>query len=188
MPNMDYLRRQNISQRNRQFLTSYDWELWIDFSNYKFYHPTMNTLILQTKAIQNVNPTLTHSLLETDIRGFHYIQPGMTDNKANANFTLELADFDDQSLKYWFLDWQNKMDSSTTHASYRREDLMVNCYVWRLNGNRQKVWQMEYINCLPDTTSYSDVYDGNKAIVGDGATISIKGEMAIPTPLTQPLS
>lgn len=189
MGNMDYLRRSNISLVNRQFLTTYDWSLYIDFSKYKFYHPPMQTLLLQTKAINNVDPTLTNNLLQTEIRGFRVQQAGMTNNYDKANFSLDLADFEDQSIKYWFLEWQNKMDSLTTHAGYRREDLMVDCYVWRLNSNQQKVWEMKYINCLPESTSYSDQYTSDKQLSGaDGVTINIRGEMVIPTPLTQPLA
>lgn len=189
MPNMDFLRRQNMSQRSRQFLTTYDWEFLIDFSNYKFYHPAMNTLKLQTKEISGVDPTLNTSILTTDIRGFRIQQPGMTNNYEKATFTINLADFEDQTIKYWMLDWQNKMDSLTTHASYRREDLFVDAYVWRLNGNQQKVWEMHYINCLPQTTAYNDPYNGEKQLVGaDGTSIAFQGEMVIPTPLTTPLA
>lgn len=189
MGNMDFIRRQNISQINRQFLTSYDWAFYIDFSKYRFYHPTMEMLLCQTRTITGVNPTLDNTPLTTDIRGFKIQQAGMTKNDANASFGLDIADFEDQSIKYWFLDWQNKMDSITTHTSHRRQDLMVDCYVWRLNSNQQKVWEMHYINCLPQTTSYDDLYTSDKQLVGaNGTTIQINGEMAIPTPLTQPLA
>lgn len=189
MANMDYLRRQNMSQRPRQFLTTYDWEFEIDFSQYKFYHPPMNTLRLQAKSIVGIDPTLTNTLLTTEIRGFRFQQAGMTNNYEKASFTLQLADFEDQTVKYWFLDWQNKMDSLTTHTGYRREDLMVDCYIWRLNNALQKVWEMHYINCLPSQTQYDDQYTGDKQLVGaDGTSITIQGEMVIPTPLTVPVA
>lgn len=189
MGNMDYIRRQNISQRNRQFLTSYDWRIYLDFSNYKFYHPDMQTIELGLGDITGVDPTLENTPLTHEIRGFLIQQPGMTNNHAKNSITINLADFEDQTMKYWFLDWQNKMDSLTTHAAYRREDLMVDLYVWRLNSNQQKVWEMHYINCLPSATTYNDSYESNsKNLVGQNSSITLQAEMVIPTPLTQPLA
>lgn len=179
---MSYLTREKLSVRTQQALTSYDWDFKIDFTNYVGYHPDMETIQLRATDLTNVNPTLTTSVLEVKMRGYTLIQPGMTDNHVNATFGINLQDFEDQSLKAWFLDWQNKMDSLTTHKSYRREDLMVDCYVWRLNSDRQKVWEMHYINCLPRETSWVDDYNSDKQAVGK-STITIIAETVIPTPL-----
>ena len=189
MGNMDYIRRQNISQVRRQFLTSYDWDFLIDWKGYAFYHPDMSLLQTQIKSISGVNPTLETSIIETSVRGYRVQQAGWTTSDKPAPITLNFVDYEDQSLKYWFLEWQNKMDSLTTHASYRREQLMVDLYVWRLNSNRQKVWEMHYINCLPNGTTYTDNYEGdNKQIVGGDINIQLQAEIAIPTPLTTPLA
>jgi hypothetical protein len=186
----EYIRRQNISIRNRQFLTTYDWAMDVDFSQYPFYHPNIESLRLRTKDLSGINPTLEHNLISNTVHGYKLLQPGWTNTTANTDITLNLVDWEDQSIKYWFLDWQNKCDSITTHTGYRREDLMIDLYVWRLNSNQQKVWEMHYINCLPKTTQYQDTYEtNNKQAVGfDGVSLAIEAEQALPTPLTTPLA
>lgn len=190
MPNLDYLRRQKISMVNRQFLTSYDWDFEIDFSNYKFYHPNMEILHLQTKSLDGPKRTLSYEgPKEVQIRGFKIHQPGQSNNFQDAKFTLHLADFEDQSIAYWFIDWANKCDSITTHTGYRRQDLMINCTVWQLNSNLEHVFQWQYFNCLPGSGgNYDDKFDDKKELVGDDVSLEIVGEFVLPTPLTQPLA
>lgn len=188
MANMEYVRRNNIAERSQQFLTSYDWEYMIDFQWFKFYHPPMEVLRKRTKDIDGGDATLKHTILEDTIRGFRVHQPGFTDSKGGT-VSITFADFEDQSIKYWYLDWQNKMDSLTTHAQYRKEDLMVDVYLWRLNSNRQKVWEKHFINCLPQDTSYGDQYEhDNRSLLGKDTKLTLMAEMIIPTPLMTPLA
>jgi len=183
MADMDYLVREKMSVRSQQKLNAGDWDFLIDFSGYVGYHPDMEVIQVRTTALTGVNPTLTTSIIDTPMRGFHVHQPGFTDNHANAQFTINLEDFEDQSIKLWFLDWQNKMDSLTTHKALHRKDLMVDMYVWRLNVDRQRVWEMHYVNCLPNTTDWSDDYSINRDAAVGKSQLQVQAEMAIPTPL-----
>lgn len=181
MADMDYLTHEQLSVLEQQALTSYDWDFEIDWSRYVGYHPDAKTVHMRTLEITGVDGSIQTEVKTIEMRGFTLLQAGKTQNKP-ADFTLSFQDFEDQSLKAWFLDWQNKMDSLATHRAYRRSDLMVDFYIYRLDSSLRRVWQWHYFNCLPNTTTYAEAFDGNKEPQGK-CSVVITSEYMIPTPL-----
>lgn len=149
-----YINRENICKNSTQVLTTGDWEFSIDFVGKAMYMPSVTTYFVRTTGIDGVREVPQVDIMEIPLRGFTLRQPGLAHTVPDP-VTLHTQDFEDQTITIWLWDWANKMNNLSTLASYRREDLFVDLTIWQLNSSRQKVYQYNYHNCLPDTSAYT---------------------------------
>ena len=187
MSKMDqYLNRTNMALNNQQFLTTHDWEFEIAAWGAALYQPAENTYFCRAESISGVQPMpqFENAVLEVNIRGFYYLQPGLVNTKP-ADLTINFQDFEDQTIRVWIWDWLNKMNSLTTLASYRREDLFCDINVYQLNSSRQRVFKYAYQNCLPSGVTEDVTLDSGKEALGK-IPLVLSAEFMLPTPLNVP--
>jgi hypothetical protein len=125
-----------------------------------------------------------NNMIDVNIRGFHYLQPGLAETKPQ-DLTINFQDFEDQTIRVWIWDWLNKCSSLTTLASYRREDLFCDINVYQLNSSRQRVFKYAYQNCLPANITEQVSLDGDKSALGK-IPLVLSAEFMLPTPLNVP--
>ena len=186
MSKMDnYLNRTQMALNNQQVLTSHDWEFEIAAWGAALYQPSETIYFCRAQSISGVNPIpQMDQLIDVNIRGFHYLQPGLAQTKPN-DLTIQFQDFEDQTIRVWVWDWMNKMSSLTTLASYRREDLFVDVNIYQLNSSRQRVFKYAYQNCLPNNPTEEVTLDGEKSALGS-IPLVLSAEFMLPTPLNVP--
>jgi len=161
---MDYVTRDKIAQKTSQFLTSFDWDLEILTKPSAVYWPGDDVFKVRTSEIVPTSIIPDHSVISVEIRGFTLLQPGLTIN--SGDFSITLQDFEDQSILALMIDWVYKCNNPNTRSSYRREDLLMDFNLYRLNSSRKPVFQYIIKGCLPNKLDYSDPMDGTKKEIG----------------------
>lgn len=178
------INRANMAMQGEQVLTTYDWEF--EFQNWgpALYQPAELVYFTRAKSITGLNPLPQVNLIEINLRGYTLLQPGLVQTKPQ-DITINFQDFEDMTIRIWLWDWLLKMNSLTSTASYRREDLFVDLNIYQLNSSQQRVFKYAYQNCLPNTPSEAVDLTEQKDKLGD-VSMTIASEFMLPTPLNVP--
>ena len=185
MGNMNtWVNRATMAMQGEQVLTTYDWEFEIVQWGPALYQPAEQVYFTRAKGIDGVKPLPTVSLITIDLRGYKLLQPGLVETKPD-DFTINFQDFEDMTIRIWLWDWLNKMNSLTSTASYRREDLFVDINIYQLNSSQQRVFKYAYQNCLPNNPTDTVNLSSEKDKLGDVALV-VSSEFMLPTPLNVP--
>jgi hypothetical protein len=173
---LDYLNYNQMMDGTQELLVSDKWDITFDKMPSAVYWPGDTFMKFRVKEVGGLGMSLfQHSPITTEIRGFEVpVQAGQI-KFVNATVTFTLLDYEDQSIYVWISDWTFKCCDPVTQKSYRSEELRANLTYSRLNINHQPVRRYVQKFGMIDSPSYDDPMNGDRALVGDGSTVGIKG-------------
>lgn len=173
---LSYLNYTKMMDDTRELLTSDKWNINIDKWANVVYNPGDTFLKTRVVSVSGLDIAKFHSTpINASIRGFEtHVQPGQT-KLVNQTITWTLLDFEDQSIYVLFEDWCGKCHDPATQRNYRAVDLRSNFTYQRLNSVNLVVREWAHRGCMPDSVSYKDNFDSDRAKVGENVTIGMKG-------------
>jgi len=155
---MSYINRANM-MTSKEILTSFDWEVKFVKIPSAVYWPGELTFQMRLKEVQ-LPPDLTVDVNKTELRGYSILTPGLVTN--SGQFTLNLQDFEDQSITAFLIDYVYKVNNPLTRQSLRKEDLICDVDFYRLNVSRQPVKVCKLRTCLPTAINQGDEQNTEK--------------------------
>ena len=172
---MERIKRSDIKSNNKEMLTSYHWDLVITKVPNAIYYPGDPIIQVRLKEVSGL-PDRSPATLETKIRGFTLYQPGQMDNNA-AGVVFTFADFEDQTIEAFILDYIYKSDNPSDHRSLHKQDLIMSCELFRLNSALEPVnkWILE--TGLITGSTLPNNYTSEKTIL-EGHAITMNFEYA----------
>ena len=180
---LNYLNYGNMIDGTRELLTSDKWDWEILEPPAAVYFPGMDFIKRRAKQIEgiNVSSTFNHEPVSAgEIRGFELpAQPGQIKMK-NVDITVQLTDYEDQTIYVWLTDWAFKCCDPYTQKSYRARDVRSRNKYYRLNALNQPVRSWVQEHCIISGYTTEDAMDGGKETLGESSSITFRGILMPP--------
>jgi hypothetical protein len=186
---LDYLNYNQMMDDTQELLTADKWDVTFDKPPKAVFWPGDQFLKFRIKEISGLGANMfSHAPQSTEIRGFEtYVQPGQI-KLVNTSVNFTLLDYEDQSIYVFLTDWMFKCCDPVTQKSYRAADLRANITFTRLNSINQPVRRYRMRGGMIESPNYADDFTGEKTLLGESATISIKGIVFPPEFLNLPVA
>jgi hypothetical protein len=186
---LDYLNYHQMMDDTTELATSDKWDVTFDKIAPAVYWPGDTFMKFRVKEVGGLGMSLfQHTpLAGVEIRGFEVpVQAGQI-KLVNATVTLTLLDYEDQSIYVFLSDWTFKCCDPVTQKSYKSSDLRSDLTYTRLNALNQPLRRYKQKAAMIESPSYDDPMNGDRAVVGDGSTLGLKGVVFPPEFLNLPV-
>lgn len=140
---LNYINYQSISQEHREFLRSDVWDFHWTQPPAAVYFPGNDFLKTRLQAVNPQFPTQMGQMSAV-IRQIQ-INQATKSGTSSGTFTLDFMDFEDQAIKMWLWDWEDKCGSNEERYSFRKEDVIAEARITVMNSSRKPIMAYEVL-------------------------------------------